>query len=307
MARSNSALLLALLAPPLLAWSAGASAQAVPDPRIDQRVRQLTPAENEARRRDEETILTGRNDIVLMRRRRFFTLSGSAGLGITDNATLSPGQSDGDVLGTFDAAFRFGTRLGGLVDVSAEIGLSTSRYLDNSALDIVAGYAQVAAHVEVIGFDLDVAYTPNRVWDGDFERRQLTQHRFSAGVSRSIALGRVIVRASTGGERIEANPSAFVNWAANAGLSAILPLRPGASLIGSLRANRRWYDDYFEGLLGVARRDWQVEAAAGFSLQLGANAGIDLRVTRARNYSTADISRYRATSAGIVLKAAIRF
>lgn len=309
MPRSNRILALTrLLVLPLLAWSAGASAQAVPpDPRIDQRVRQLTPAEDEARRRDEEAILTGRNDIVLMRRRRFFTLSGSAGLGITDNATLSPGQSDGDVLASFDAAFRFGTRLGGLVDVSAEIGLSTTRYLDNKALDIVAGYAQVAAHVEIVGFDLDLAYTPNRVWDGDLEQRQLTQHRFSAGLSRSIALGRVIMRASAGGERIEANPATFRNWATNAGLSAIVPLRPGASLIGSLRANRRWYDNYLEGLLGVARRDWYVEAAAGLSLQIAANAGLDLRLTHARNYSTADISRYRATSAGIALRASIRF
>ncbi|MGQ0659239.1 hypothetical protein, partial [Sphingosinicella sp.] len=177
MARSNKAF--ALLALTLLAWPAAASAQAVPDPRIDQRVRQVTPAEDEARRREEEAILTGRNDIILMRRRRFFTLSGSAGLNITDNATLSPGRSDGDVFATADAGLRFGTQLGGLVDISAELGLSTTRYLDNTSLDLVAGYAQVAAHVELIGFDLDVAYTPNRVWDGDFDTRQLTQHRFS--------------------------------------------------------------------------------------------------------------------------------
>lgn len=294
---------------PLLAAAAATPVVAQPpaDPRIDQRVRQLTPAEDEARRRDEEAILTGRNDIILMRRRRFFTLSGSAGLNITDNATLGPSPSDGDAFVTLDAGLRFGTRLGGLVDFSAEIGLSTTRYLDNRSLDLVAGYAQVAAHVEVIGFDIDIAYTPNRVWDGDFERRQLTQHRFSAGFSRGIALGQLLVRASAGGERIEASPAAFTNWAANAGLSAILPLRPGAALIGSLRGTRRWYDDYFEGLLGFARRDWHVEAAAGFSLQFAPNAGLDLRVTHARNYSTADISRYRVSSAGIVLRAAFRF
>lgn len=294
---------------PLLAFAAAVPAAAQPpaDPRIDQRVRQLTPAEEQARRRDEEAILTGRNDIVLMRRRRFFTVSGSAGVNITDNATLSPGPSDGDVFATFDAGLRFGTRLGGLVDVSAEIGFSTTRYLDNTSLDLVAGFAQVAAHVELIGFDIDVAYTPNRVWDGDFERRQLTQHRFSAGLSKGVALGGLLVRASVGGERIEANPVAFTNWAANASLSTILPLRPGAALLGSLRATRRWYDDYFEGLLGVARLDWHVEAAAGFSLQIGPNVGLDLRATHARNYSTADISRYRATSAGVVLRAAFRF
>jgi opacity protein-like surface antigen len=302
-ARCNKAALLLALAA-----GAPAAAQVPGDPGIDQRVRQIQRDAEDARRRTEqEAILTGRNDIVLMRRRRFFTLSGSASLGITDNATLSPSPSAGDILATFEASLGFSTRLGGLVDVSAEIGLNTARYFDNKALDVVAGYAQVAAHVEIVGFDLDLSYTPNRVWDGDFEQRQLTQHRFSAGLSRSFALGRVLVRASVGGERIEANPTAFKNWAANAGLSAILPLGARASLTASLRGTRRWYDDYFEGLLGFPRRDWQVEAAAGFALRFGANASLDLRATHTRNYSTADISRYRATSAGVALRAAFRF
>lgn len=284
-----------------------AQAQPVPDPRIDQRVRPFTRSAEERRAAEDEAILTGRDDILLMRRRRFFSLFGSASGGYSDNVALSPTMREGDAYVAADLGLRVATQLGGLVDVYAEGGLSTTRYFDQTGLDLVAAFGAVGAHVAAAGFDVDLAYTPSIVWDGDVEDRQLTQHRFSAGISRAFRVGRGLVRLSAGGERIEADPAAFQNFAANAGLSGILPLGPRGSLVASVRGVRRWYDNYFEGLLGLERRDWYLEGAVALSWQIHPNIGLETRISHARNWSTADISRYRVTTAAAVIRAVLRF
>lgn len=298
----------AALAVLLAALAAGrAHAQPVPDPRIDQRIQSLTRSAEQRRAAEDEAILTGRDDILLMRRRRFLTLFASAGGGYSDNVALSPTMREGDAYVAADLGLRVATQLGGLVDVYAEGGLSTTRYFDQTGLDLVAAFGAVGAHVAAAGFDFDLAYTPSIVWDGDVENRQITQHRFSAGVSRAFRIGRGLVRASAGGERIEADPAAFQNFAASAGLSGILPLGPQAALVASVRGARRWYDNYFEGLLGLERRDWYLEGAVGLSWQVHPNVGVEMRVSHSRNWSTADISRYRATTGGAVMRLAVRF
>jgi len=291
----------------LLALAGPAMAQPVPDPGIDQRVRAFGRTGQTASEAEEEALLTGRDDILLMRQRRFFTIAASAGGGYTDNAGLSPTMRQADGYFSGDASLRIATQLGGLVDVYAEAGVSTTRYFQQTGLDLVAVFGAVGAHVAVKGFDLDVGYTPNMVWDGDLETRQLTQHRFVASVGRGFRVGRGLVRATIGGERIEANPSAFQNFAATAGVSGVVPVAPGVAVIGSVRGVRRWYDNYFEGLLGVERRDWFLEGAAGLSWRLHRNVSLDARLTYAKNWSTADISRYEAANGAAIVRVAFEF
>jgi len=301
--RARIAAAFALLA---LGLAAPLAAQ-VPADQIDQRVRDVPPSAEERRAEEDEAILTGRDDILLLEKRKFFTIFASAGPGFTDNAALSPTARREDGLFTADAGIRIATRLGGKVDVFAEAGASTTRYFKETDLDFVAGFGAVGAHVRLAGFDLDAAYTPTLVYDGDVEDRQLTQHRFVVGIGRGARIGKALVRAAIGGERIEANPSAFQNFSATATLSGFLPVARRVSLLGSARGVRRWYDNYFEGLLGVERRDWFVEGAAGISWQAHRRITVDARATYARNFSTADISRYRAIGSGLMLRTSFRF
>jgi hypothetical protein len=78
-------------------------------------------------------------------------------------------------------------------------------------------------------------------------------------------------------------------------------------VLASVRGARRWYDNYFEGLLGVERRDWNAEAAIGLSARLHQAVSVDMRWTVSKNWSTADVSRYEAATGGLVLRAAVSF
>lgn len=288
--------------------AAPAFAQTAPvDPGIDQRIRNLPAPGDAARQAEEEAILTGRDDILLMRRRRFFTLYGSAGINGTTNAGLSPTDPVDDQFANADVGIRIATRLGGAVNVYAEAGLSSTRYFEQDRLDLVAAFGAVGANVELAGFDLDAAYAPVIAWDADWDERQLTQHRFTGSIGRSARVGPVLVRAAVGGERIEADPEPFANSAAVGSLSGFWPLGTNLAVMASVRGARRWYDDYFEGLLGVERKDWFVEGALGLSYRPAAAITLDMRWTYARNWSTADVSRYEAATGGIAVRAAVRF
>ena len=291
------------------AASSPARAQAIPpDPSIDQRVQSLVRPGTPSRSDDEEAILTGRDDIILMQKHHFFTLSGSVDLLDTTNAQLSPTDRISDRFLTANIGIRVATKLGGLVDVYAEAGLNTARYFDQKSLNYVAAVGGVGMHVPVLSFDFDLGYTPVVVWDGDWRQRQLTQHRFAGSIGRGLRIGqRAFLRISAGGERTEANPSPFRNSAATASVSAIWIIAPRLSALISVRGARRWYDNYYEGLLGTRRRDWSLEGAVGISWQVRPRVGIDLRWAQTRNWSTSDVSRYDAGVGGLTLRTAFQF
>ena len=306
--RNRLALLLALAGAAAGLPSEALAQQPAPDPqdpRIDQRIQ--VPRPDRSEEEELEALLTGEDDILLMQRRRFFALTGGAGFTWTNNAALSPDDADPDFFATAEAGLRFATRLGNVVDVYAEGGVSTARYLDQTELDYVALYGGVGARVAVLGFDVDANYAPVIVWDGDWDQRQLTQHRFTGTIGRGFRVGRGVVRIQVGGERILADPEPFENSAATASLSGAVQLRPNVTLIGAVRGARRWYDNYFEGLLGVERKDWTAEASGSLVLQLHRAVSLDIRGSYTRNWSTSDVSRYKVGTAGVMIRASFRF
>lgn len=307
----NSQARMLLLAGVFLVFGGGGAgfAQAPDDPSLDLRISpSVAPLDPERAR--EEAILTGRDDVVLLDRRKFFTLNGALGGGYTTNAALSETDRRSDTYGVANISLRTETKIANHVDVHAEIGLSATRYEEFGGLDYSAFVSSFGAHVQWRRIDFDAAYTPIVVYDRALSERQLTQHRFVASAGRTFSLPRsVALRVSISAERINADPDPFSNSAvsASAAVGAPISRRRNIQAFASVRGVARNYDNYFEGLVGVPREDRLLEGAVGASWTPRPNVALEARWTQSRNRSTSDVNRYRAGNGGVSLGAVIRF
>lgn len=297
--RGAVAALAALAAVPAFAQAPG---------NIDDRFRIQSPPRTERER--DEALVTGDTDLILLRRARLFTLTGSATVSATSNAFLAPTDSRSDLVFQGQASLRFGTRIGEAVDVYAEAGLLTVRYDQFGAQGYSAFTGAVGVAARTHGFDLSLAYQPSIITSRDFGTRLLTQHQFSASAARPFQLGRLSVVPSIQGQRVESSPSDYRNWAAAADVTASLPFALGrvpAAAFATAGYERRWYDAYFPDLLGVDRSDKLLRAGAGFVLQPAPWANVRLAYQFARNRSTSDVNGYRAHSGLVAITAGLRF
>lgn len=291
-----------------LAVLAAGPALAQPPGNIDDRFRiQSQPA---TQRERDEALMTGDTDLILLRRSRLFTLTGSAIVSATSNAFLAPTDSQSDLTFQGQASLRIGTRIGEMVDVYAEAGLLAVRYDQFGALGYNAFTGAVGVAARAKGFDLSLAYQPSIITSRDFGTRQLTQHQFSASVARPFQLGRVSVTPSIAGQRVESSPSDYRNWSVGADVTASFPFALGrvpAAAFATGGYERRWYDAYFPDLLGVDRNDKLFRASAGFVLQPAPWANVRIAYQFARNRSTSDVNGYRAHTGLVAITAGIRF
>ena len=283
-------------------------AQTAPGNNVADRFRQQSaPATEEER---IEAILTGDTDLVLLRRTPLFTLSATLAASPTSNAFLAPAGARSDVILQGQAGLRIGTRIGGRVDLFAEAGILGIRYARFEELGYNALTGAVGAGTRLAGFDLALLYQPSIIYARDFKTRQLTQHQFSASVSRSFQVGSFVVTPSATGQRVESSPSDYRNWAASADLSLSRPFRIGrlpAALFATGGFEYRAYDSYFRDLLGVDRSDKLLRASAGLLVQLAPAASLRAAYSFQRNHSSSDVNGYTAHSGALTLSGAIQF
>ena len=295
------ALTLALAPAPL-------AAQAQPGNNVADRFRQQTTPPTERER--TEAILTGDTDLVLLRRTPLFSLTGSLAASPTSNAFLSTDQARSDVILQAQAGLRIGTRIAGRVDVFAEVDAIGVRYARFGALGYSAATASVGAGTQVAGFDLSLSYQGSMIFSKDFGTRQLTQHQFTASIARSFPLGRATLTPVIVGQRVEASPSDYRNWAGSADLNLSLPFQLGhlsAAFQASGGFEYRNYDSYFRDLLGVDRRDKLLRASAGLVIQPLPAATLRLSYSFQHNASTSDVNGYNAHSGSLSVAFGMRF
>lgn len=291
----------------LAALPSEALAQQAPGNAIEDRSRQQLRPPTESER--GEAILTGDTDIVLTQRTRLFTLSGSAGLSYTSNAFLAPASPVEDGFGQVQASLGVGTRIGGKVNVFASLGVAGLRYFDNKALNYNAFTGLVGAQASFGRLSVTASYQPTIVLSGDFGSRQLTSHSLKLAAAVPVRVGPVVVEPHLAVERTLTDPSDYAAWSGNAGLTASMVLSRHHPIIAfaSIDYERRNFDSYFPGLVGVDRRDDRLTAGAGLVWKPFRAGELRLSYNFQRNWSTSDVNRYAAHTGGLALSAALRF
>lgn len=291
-----------------LLLSAPALAQTAPpggnlDDRVRQQSRPLTEAEQ------VEAAMTGDTDILLLRRTRLFALAGSMDLTTTSNAALGPQDEHADTFAQVQAGLGAGIRLGGRVDLFANLGITHVRYFNQTALDYSAATGIVGARAAIGGFTLAATYQPAVVFDRDFSSRQLTTHRLRLEASRPLRWRRLTIEPEVHAERAISHPGDYSAWSAGAGLTvSAAPLRnPRVLVYAQAGYDRRSFDDYFTAFVGTRRIDDTLGAGVGVVWRPRNWGEVRASYSFGRNWSTSDVNGYTAHSGTIGLSATLRF
>ena len=289
-------------------WAHPATAQvSTPDNAIEDRARQQVRLPSQEER--EEALLTGDTDIVLTRPTRLFTLHAAVETVLTDNAFLSEASPVTDGYVQAQAGLGMGTRIGGKVDVFADAGLVSVRYFDQQALDYSALTGLVGVAVPVGPVRLSATYQPVMVFERDFTSKQLTTHRLQVAASLPFVLGPAVAEPRVSLERTLASPSDYEAWSGGAGLTVSMPLSRSVPVLvfASAEYQRREFDAYFPGLLGVDRKDDVLAAGAGVVWRPNGWGEVRAGWNFQRNWSTSDVNRYQAHSGNLGVSARLRF
>jgi hypothetical protein len=292
---------LACLALALAAAAGPARAQAV-DTSIEQRVRPVQPVAPLGVP-PEELILTGRNDLVLLRERQLFELHAGAGVSFTDNAFLSDQRKVSDTIFSASAGLRAATRVGQLVDVFADLTLLTSRYAKNGSLSFDAIAGSLGAEVPAENVRFAFGYTGTAAHARDFSRHLVTLQDLTASARYPLTVAGTGVTPVVAVTRTYADPAAFDSVQVRLAVQLYRPLTDTLALFAAPSLYYWPYDHFF----GVNREDRGIDAPLGVSWTPAPVVILSLLLNLSYDNSSFRPNRYTALTAAPSARLSLRF
>ncbi|MFO0995743.1 MAG: hypothetical protein U1F33_03595 [Alphaproteobacteria bacterium] len=289
-------------------WAQGTSPATDATQTIEERVRQpgAIPALEATQ---EEAILTGRDDILLLRPRKLFELYAEPGYRFTTNAFLSDQfkHADNYFLGTVGG--RGATRIDQQVDVFADAKLFLARYEKNPVLDYDAGQASLGAEMPLFdewrgGFSLVGTW----VYDRGFDRRLVRLGDFNIPVRKTFQIGNDVLIIPFGVfTRTWSSPRDFMNVQLRGGSTFIYAFNPKVYLSATPSIYWRHYDTFFESVFNKPRNDTNLDGQFGVVWTPTEFATVSTMVILTRNWSTIASNEYHALTAAPTLRLSVKF
>ena len=274
---------------------------------IQQRIEQLRPRV-EAPLPPEEAILTGKEDIVLLRRAKLFTLRADAGYVFTDNAFLSDDLKDDDRIFQPSLTLRAGTRIAERYDVFAEVPAFAARYEDNPVLDFDAFTVRLGGEMPVEDWLLGASYSATPVYEKGLDDHLVTLHDITLGVRRVFPLDeRTAVLPSFSISRVFADPNDFSTLGGSADVRVVRKFADGVFGLLGARAHVRRYDDFFEANTGETRVDYGGSGHATLVWRPVEWFSVNATVEVTQNWSTLAVREYSSAEVTPVLSVNARF
>ncbi len=274
---------------------------------IQQRFQQLRPRV-EAPLPPEEAILTGKEDIVLLRRAKLFTLRADAGYRFTNNAFLSDDFKDSDRIFQPSLTLRVGTRIAERYDVFAEVQAFAARYEDNSVLDFDAFTGRLGGEMPLGDWLLGASYSATPVFEKGLDRHLVTLHDITLGARRVFPLDeQTALLPSFSMSRVFADPNDFSTLSGDAGVMVVRQLADGVFGLLGVRAHVRRYDDFFEEATGETRVDYGGGGQAMVVWRPVAWFSMTGLVEVTRNWSTVEVNEYSSVEITPTLRVSARF
>ncbi len=287
------------------AWSS-ALAQTSPNT-IEQRIEQLRPPA-ERPLTPEEAILTGKEDIVLLRRAKLFTLRAEAGYSFTNNAFLSDDFKDHDRIFLPSLALRAGTRIAERYNVFAEVEVFAARYNDNPELDFDGFTGRLGGEMPLGDWLVGATYSATPVFGDGLDDHLVTLHEFNLGTRRVFPLDeKTALLPSFSISKVYADPSDFSTFAGDAGVTVVRQLADGVFGLLGVRAHARRYDDFFEEATGETRVDYGGGGQAMVVWRPVAWFSMTGLVEVTRNWSTVEVNEYSSVEITPTLRVSARF
>jgi hypothetical protein len=304
----RSRLAVTILGATLLAGPGVAVAQTNIDRQLDQATRPGIDSLPQAPL--SERILIGREDLVVLKQRPFFTLYAGTSYNFTDNANFSRSNRQRDAIFSTSAGLRFATQIAETVDVFAQIGYFGSRYQKTNALNYDGGQGKIGFSLPKLpgGLRLTASYEPSVIYDMGFGKRKLLQNALNLSLSRDFeVLPKLTLTPLIGVGYLPSDPSDYTGYVVRGGVSAIYFLRPTLALLASIDVSHRTYTNYFPAVYTTARRDTVLAASTGILWAPLEQVSLIASVNYNRGDSTLSPFSYRATGLTPTAQLSMRF
>ena len=292
-----------------------AFAQAVPDfegsiiqgNQIDEAIRGQELLDSQVRKDDNE--VDGEAGIYVLRKNEIFYVGASASLGYSQN----PLRTIDDVGGSFSTNLAgtagVQTKIAETIDLGFQTTVSGTEYFEdfapssrniNTSLTLGAPIGKTPLYVNGSifgGYNFDQSFENGTAFYGG-----------SLTVAAGFLLGKkTVIRPGVGVTRQWSGSSENNSTAASVSVNVFHSLTPKISLGANARVTRTWFDNFFEDVTFVPRKDWQYGGGLSVNYQLNRN----IRFSAGGGYESRDssffLSEFRSFDASLLVSARIRF
>ena len=241
----------------------------------------------------EEFILTGEDDLVLLRRPKLFTIESNSSYQLTDNAFLSDKQKTHDYVVSQSLLVRAETRIAQRVGVFVSGSGFLSRYHRNQGLDFNGVTGSAGASWPVDQWVISLRYDGSAIFDRNFDEHFVTLHNLGFDLSTTIGLGETTaLYPFVSVVRAWANPDDFSSTALVGGGTLVHVLTQTVVVFFQGQVDYKSYDDFFEPSTLEARRDHGAFLLAALNWAPREWVTVNIAATIARNESTISTLRY---------------
>ncbi len=256
----------------------------------------------------EERVLTGKDDLVLLRRRNFVTLSADFGPRYSSNAFLSDSRGEDDVAVDGAVGVKAETVIDGRYTVFATGGYAVARYNRFSQLDYDSLSGGIGGRMPAGPWNFSLGYGIAMTRESGFDDHIVTQNILNGSASYAVEIDRdTAVFPFVSLTRIFANPGDFDNFSLVPGVSAVHGLAPDLTVSADFQLVGRLYDDFFEDTTGRTRREVGLLSGAGLRWTPQPNIVVQGRLGVGYLASTINSVDYVEFNASPTLTARIRF
>ena len=253
--------------------------------------------------RVDDTEIDGEAGIYVLRKNDIFYVGGVTGLSYSENPSRTSDDLGDSFAAEFAAVAGVQTRIDQKYDLGASVTVSGIEYFEDFAPSSRNTIGTVTIGTPLSNTPLYVSASAfgGYNFDNDFENGT-GFYGGSASLSAAFLLGpRTILNPGVGFTRqwsgIDENDSTSLGASA----SITHQLDPRASLRAEVGVRKTWYDNFYEDVTFVERRDTQYSGAVSASYRLDRTYVLNATVGYEKRDSTLFLSEYESFEAGLQL------
>ncbi len=258
--------------------------------------------------RPDEGVLTGREDLVLLVKRKLFEAYLSPSAQYTNNAFLSERNSKDDRLISLTGGLRASTVIDNLFSVFADLSMTGTRYDKHEQLDYNVIQGAVGVGYGSGPWVSNLSYAPAYVYDDNMKDHIVSLHRVSGYLSRSFIADRNVFFSPYVSLQITpSDPHEYGFYQADLGVQGTVMLHQDVRLSMGPRVYAKRYFDYFEKVTGKERKDTGVSFNLNAEWAPNPNMSLSVGTSFTDHNSNLRGSDYNAFTASPSLRLSIRF
>ncbi|MET0371999.1 MAG: hypothetical protein ABW039_11560 [Sphingobium sp.] len=256
----------------------------------------------------DDGAVDGEAGIYVLTFNKIFQVSAGAAIGYTDNPTRTSADTGGSFFADFSAGAGVATRIDDKIDLGASLSMNAREFFKDYGPSSRSVSGAVSAGTGIVGpLYLGVAGFGGFSYDGAFEHG-VSFYGLSATLSALLPVTpRLAVRPGVGAVRQWSGIDENRNTSLSGSIDASYAFSPTVSLLARGVISVRWYDDFYEDVTFVSRRDTLYGVSATLGWRPSEAFSLSASIAYDNQESRLFLSDFDALELGLAITARYRF